>query len=234
MMRRRFAIALAVLALATPHALAEDNSACGAPGVTPPKAANQHIGGDYPVLSVMLHEEGTTTLGFVIKQDGTTASVTVVQSSGSLRLDDASVEAVSKNWRYMPAHSADGKPLACPWKAQVRWVLHDSAAAMPEELAAMAIKMKPEDYPPEAFRRGEQGSVTVFVVKLEGMSELLVLVMESSGYADLDQAAARIVKERLKLTGAEFDGKSVPTMAMVVVVWSLGSGKPPAVPPKEP
>jgi TonB family protein len=232
-MRRRLAVALVLLALASPRALADDYAACGAPGVTPPKAANQHIAGDYPVLSVMLREQGTTTLGFIIKEDGTPASVTVVNSSGSLRLDDASVEAVTKAWRYKPAMSADGKPLACPWKAKVLWILHDDAAGLPPGVADIAIRMKPEDYPPEARRHGEQGSVTVMVVQLEGVEGRLALVVESSGYPDLDDAAARIVKERLKLTAAEFDGKPVPTMAIVVVVWSLEPENPPAAPPKE-
>jgi TonB family protein len=229
---RRLAVALVLLALASPRALANDYAACGAPGVTPPKAANQHIAGDYPVLSIMLQEEGTTTLGFIIGADGTPVSVTVVKSSGSLRLDDASVEAVTKIWRYQPALSADGKPLACPWKAEVRWILHGAAANLPPEYADIAIKMKPEDYPPEARRRGEQGSVMVMVVQLEGAEGRLALVVESSGYPDLDDAAARIVKERLKLTAAEFDGKPVPTMAMVVVIWSLEPGNPPTAPQK--
>jgi TonB family protein len=232
MRRRLAAVALTALTLAVPPAMAEDYSACRAPGVAPPQAANRHIAGDYPVLSAILGEQGVTTLGFVIKEDGTPASVTVVKSSGSLRLDDAAVEAVTKNWRYVAARSADGKPLACPWKAVVRWVLHGDSTRLPGEFAAMEVRMRAEDYPPEARRRGEQGSVTVLVIQLEGMDERVALVMESSGYADLDQAATRIVRERLKLTGAEFNGKPIPTMAMVIVVWSLESGNPPAEPPK--
>jgi hypothetical protein len=69
------------------------------------------------------------------------------------------------------------------------------------------------------------------VVLFKGMEIPLALVVESSGHADLDEASLRIVRERLKLAPAEIDGKSVPTMAVVAVVWSLGTGSRPAGPP---
>lgn len=229
-MRWRLAVALAALILVPQRSPAQDYSACRAPGVTPPKAANQHTAGEYPLLSVMLKEEGTTTLGFVIQTDGVPTAVTVVESSGSLRLDDASVAAVTQLWRYQPALSAEGKPIACPWKAQVRWVLR-GATALPKELAEMTVTMRPEDYPPEARSRGEEGTTVVMVVLFKGMERPLAVVMESSGHRDLDEASLRIVMERLKLAPAEIDGKSVPTMAVVAIVWSLGAASPPAAPP---
>jgi TonB family protein len=97
---------------------------CNAPGVTTPAAANLHIASDYPVLSIVLREEGTTILAFVIGTDGRPGIPTVVQSSGSLRLDDASKEAL-RAWVYKPALMG-GAPTACLQRAQVKWLIPEA------------------------------------------------------------------------------------------------------------
>jgi len=77
---------------------------------------------DYPAISVRLGEQGTTTLAFNITVDGHVENVHVATSSGSDRLDNAAVNCAS-SWRYKPAVEND-KPVAVPWKAEVKWVLH--------------------------------------------------------------------------------------------------------------
>jgi len=77
---------------------------------------------DYPAISVRLGETGTTTLGFTINTDGRVENVHVVNSSGSERLDNAAVNCAS-SWRYKAAIK-DNNPVAVPWKAEVKWVLH--------------------------------------------------------------------------------------------------------------
>lgn len=77
---------------------------------------------DYPAISVRLGEQGTTTIGFTITADGHVENVHVVNSSGSERLDNAAVKCAG-SWRYKPAIK-DNNPVAVPWKAEVKWVLH--------------------------------------------------------------------------------------------------------------
>jgi protein TonB len=77
---------------------------------------------DYPAISVRLGEQGTTVLAFTITVDGHVENVHVATSSGSERLDNAAVQCAS-SWRYRPAVEKNN-PVAVPWKAEVKWVLH--------------------------------------------------------------------------------------------------------------
>ncbi|HUO97877.1 MAG TPA: energy transducer TonB [Rhizomicrobium sp.] len=77
---------------------------------------------DYPAISVRLGEQGTTTLAFTITAEGTVENVHVANSSGSERLDNAAVDCAAR-WRYKPAIEKNN-PVAVPWKAEVKWVLH--------------------------------------------------------------------------------------------------------------
>ncbi len=77
---------------------------------------------DYPPISQRLNEEGTTTLQFQITADGSVTGVSVANSSGHDRLDQAAVNCAS-SWHYKPAMQ-NGQPVAVTWKAQVKWQLH--------------------------------------------------------------------------------------------------------------
>ncbi len=76
----------------------------------------------YPPISKRLDEHGVTTLAFRIAVDGSIKDITVANSSGSERLDNAAMSCAS-SWRYSPAIEA-GHPVEVPWKAQVVWQLH--------------------------------------------------------------------------------------------------------------
>lgn len=56
----------------------------------------------YPSLARRLGEQGQVLLRVQVRADGTPAEVTVQQSSGSVRLDEAAREAV-RRWRFVPA-----------------------------------------------------------------------------------------------------------------------------------
>jgi periplasmic protein TonB len=77
---------------------------------------------DYPPISVRLGEQGVTKIGFTITTDGHVENVHVVGSSGSERLDNAAVGCAA-SWRYKAAVK-EGAPVAVPWQAEVKWVLH--------------------------------------------------------------------------------------------------------------
>jgi outer membrane biosynthesis protein TonB len=65
---------------------------CNAAGISKPAMQTKmSLEDSYPPLSVVLGEEGSTVVGFTILKNGTVADVHVEASSGSLRLDSASV-----------------------------------------------------------------------------------------------------------------------------------------------
>ena len=119
------AIAAAAFAIACASHAGAAPLSCKASDLKQPIPANPHGATSYPVLSAELGEEGTTILTFVIGTDGRTSAFTVIQSSGSLRLDDASKDAV-QGWTYTPAQSG-GAAVACLQRAQVKWVVPEEA-----------------------------------------------------------------------------------------------------------
>jgi TonB family protein len=89
----------------------------------PSLPAPQDCRDDYPWLARLFGEEGTTGLVFDVHSDGTVDNVTVGQSSGYERLDDAAVDCV-KRWHYRPAIK-DGKLIDEPWTASIAWILEE-------------------------------------------------------------------------------------------------------------
>jgi protein TonB len=69
-------------------------------------------------LSRRLGEQGTVHLHIAIDASGTISAVTVEQSSGSTRLDEAAVTWVRSHWRYHPA-KIDDRPVASTARAAV-------------------------------------------------------------------------------------------------------------------
>jgi protein TonB len=76
---------------------------------------------DYPFLSRVLGQEGTTELSLKVLADGTVTDVKVTKSSDSDRLDDAAVDCVS-GWHYRPAIK-DGQLVDSPMTVKVDWKL---------------------------------------------------------------------------------------------------------------
>ena len=215
--------ALAACVAVSPPAEAQtaaDIPNCDSSGVSQPAAANAHVAGEYPLLSQALSEQGITILNIVIKQDGSVGAASVATSSGSLRLDDAAIDAVQSRWRYRPAQR-NGEPIACRWRVQVNWVLHPNLLANSPDRPGMVIKMKPEDYPPEARARGEQGTVALIVLYSENGKPQKVQVVRSSGYPELDAASTSLALARLHAANATYDGKPVQTVVLLLMVWSL-------------
>jgi TonB family protein len=216
-------VALAASVAVCPPAAAQaatDIPDCASPGIVQPTAANPHVADEFPLLSQVLGEQGNTILNIVIQQDGSVGAAGVAKSSGSLRLDDAAVETVQKRWHYHPAQQ-NGAPIACRWKVEVRWVLHETMFANSPDNPGMVIKMKPEDYPAEARTRGEQGAVALVVLYSEDGKAQKVQIIKSSGYPDLDAASTMLALARLRAGNAAYDGKPVKTVVMLVMVWAL-------------
>ncbi len=78
---------------------------------------------DYPFLSRILGDEGTTELSFTVAADGTLSGIKVSKSSGSDRLDDAAADCVKK-WHYRPALK-DNVLVDAPMTVKVNWDLEE-------------------------------------------------------------------------------------------------------------
>lgn len=72
--------------------------------------AGTHTTPPYPNLARKLGEQGTVKLRIALDARGAVTGVTVLDSSGHARLDDAAVDWVKAHWRYRPA-TRDGAPV---------------------------------------------------------------------------------------------------------------------------
>lgn len=88
---------------------------------------------DYPFLSRVLGDEGTTELSFTVAADGAVSEIKVAKSSGSDRLDDAAKDCVAK-WRYRPALK-DNVLVDAPMTVKVNWNLSDEDAGKKADAA---------------------------------------------------------------------------------------------------
>jgi protein TonB len=80
-----------------------------------------------------------------------------------------------------------------------------------------------DDYPAEAQRRGEEGTVRLrLAVNAEGRVSGCTLI-QSSGYASLDNATCHILQRRARFVPAHgMDGNAIPdTVETPAVVWRL-------------
>ncbi len=78
---------------------------------TPPRPANARIRPTYPRESREKGEEGKVVLDVVVSAEGRAEAVTIVESSGFERLDDAAKKAIYSA-RFRPARTEDGTATA--------------------------------------------------------------------------------------------------------------------------
>ncbi len=219
----RRALLTAFILFAAPASAAEIPS-CKDPGIVSPTPANNHAmtADDYPLLSTALNEQGLVALDLVIGPDGKVAEAKVEKSSGFARLDDAALAAAKARWLYT-APTQDGKPIACRWKADVKWALHGL------DIGPGAIinveTMGPDDYPASARAAREEGVVGVVVAVDDNGKVLETKLSHSSGYADLDDASLLLAR-KWTVTPARLKGKPVKTAIAIAFEWSLDDAKP--------
>jgi len=101
-------------------ALAPDPDAQPAGPDTPAIAITSHdvVLTDYPSQSIRLHESGAVTVTYVVGEDGSVSTCSVVFTSGVPRLDDAACTLVKRRWKYKPA-TQDGKPVTIQYLSKI-------------------------------------------------------------------------------------------------------------------
>ncbi len=96
------------------------------PALVPPKFDAAYLSNPapaYPGMSKRLGEQGKVLLRVKVGADGQAQEVSVLQSSGFPRLDEAAREAV-RNWRFVPARQGD-QAVAAPVNVPIVFKLND-------------------------------------------------------------------------------------------------------------
>jgi len=188
-MKRAIALAFALALFPAAFAGASDRPSTPippppTPGSIPTSVGAPHVCLDYPPEAVAAHAEGTTTVGFTVTETGNATSIHVVQSSGTPSLDDAAVTCAS-HWLYRPAMKAD-KPVALPWKAQVRWEItagNDATQTTPKPLSSHACQA-PSGV---SIPRGAATALRLHITMAGVVADARIKV--TSGNSELDKTA---------------------------------------------
>ena len=160
-----------------------DQPACTAPDRPLRPVAATHTQPPYPPMSQMTsrtrrHDHDRLTIG----ADGVPTKVTATTSSGSVRLDEAAATYIKDNWRWN-APITGCKPVAAETRVSVNWDLRNTAA---NAFQPPSVFMDARDYPPDALKRREQGSVTMTVM-VTAQGQVFPIVARSSGFPELDR-----------------------------------------------
>ncbi|HZQ41344.1 MAG TPA: energy transducer TonB [Rhizomicrobium sp.] len=210
---------LLMLCISPLRAADADQPACTTPDRPLRPVMATHTPAPYPQMSVMTSEEGTTIVTVSIGADGVPTKVTVFTSSGSVRLDDAAVTHIKDNWRWN-APIIGCKPAASETRVSVKWDLKNTTA---NPFQPPSVFMNPNDYPPDALKRREQGDVTVAVV-ITAQGQVQPVVVRSSGFSDLDQKSVEVIKGWHFSPGV-LEGRPMMTQIFLVSVWKI-DGQP--------
>ena len=95
--------------------------------------------------------------------------------------------------------------------------------AKPTPIESLQEIVRPEDYPPEALARNQQGNVGIRIRVDETGAVRDCVVQESSGYASLDVQTCRLVWMRAKFRPArDTSGKPIAANTYAKIGWRIG------------
>ena len=80
---------------------------------------------DYPVEAIKREEQGTVSFQLAINRRGRVSKCSIVGSSGSKALDQATCSILKTRGRFAPARDAQGKRVPDNYSGRVRWELPD-------------------------------------------------------------------------------------------------------------
>jgi len=210
---------LAWMIMSTARAWAADaTQPCIAPDTPLRPIMATHTQPPYPPMSVMTHEEGQTLVNVAIGTDGVPTDVTVLKSSGSVRLDQASIDHVKGTWRWAaPVIHCQPSPTQTP--VNVTWALREAAPDLMQ-----AVYMAASDYPPDAIKQHEEGTATIGIALAMDGTVAQAVVTQSSGFPDLDAHTLELVR-RWHWVPANLNGRTLTSSIYFRVVWRLSEKK---------
>lgn len=167
---------------------------------------------DYPASAMRAGEQGIVHFRLDISAEGRVTRCEVTQSSGSAMLDATTCRTLRARARFTPARDANGNAVPDSLTSSIRWSLSDAPASggataepvpmrplpehpggPPSARANLASYVSNDDYPLDAIRNGEQGTVRfTLTVGADGRVSNCMIV-ESSGSASLDSTSCRIL-----------------------------------------
>jgi TonB family protein len=182
---------------------------------------------EYPLLSLLSDEQGTTNLDLSLDSNGKPNAVQVSMSSGYPALDQQAVQIARSRWAFQ-AGIASSVKVAIDWTVPAS-VVNDYDIDMPARpkgvrLPAFEIdpshKIGADDYPALAIRTREQGIVAVryFVKEDSALGE--IQIVQSSGKPRLDDAAIKMVK-KWKFHPLIQDGKPISAWQALTVTFLI-------------
>lgn len=120
-------------------------------GRSAPARAKANLGAlisshDYPAEALRKREEGTVGFRLRIGADGSVASCTVTQPSGSASLDETTCRIIAARARFTPARDRNGKPTTDSVSARIVWRIEDRFEPSPfvPTLAVATIRATPD------------------------------------------------------------------------------------------
>jgi protein TonB len=79
---------------------------------------------EYPAASIRENEQGKVQLLIYVLPDGKVGEVKVGRSSGYPRLDASAMREAKRSWRFLPAKSGSGQPVAAWGTFEIAFELH--------------------------------------------------------------------------------------------------------------
>lgn len=174
---------------------------------------------DYETVAMVRGEEGEVRFTLSVAADGGVTGCRVTASSGSPRLDEATCAIVMRRVRYAPARNASGEAVPDEVSERVRWAL-PRAPTGARARSYLQSYFTMGDYPPEARRRGEQGTVG-FEADISPEGRVVACrIMQSSGSRQLDLRTCQILLVRAHFRPAtDAEGHPVPDTITSRVRW---------------
>lgn len=173
----------------------------------------------YPDKEAKAGVEGTTSLRFVITDEGRVEDVEIEKSSGNGDLDQAALKCTRK-WRYSPA-TANGRPVQVNWKADIVWKTQVPQIPAFSEEPANCLKSYPVQ---PADLKGISGVSEYEYIIAKGRVAKVTLIA-SSGNRAMDAAGSaciatrRYVREMAMVDGKEQD-RYVSTTLREKINWA--------------
>jgi TonB family protein len=179
-----------------------------------------HIG-DYPVAASMRAETGSVGFTLDVGADGRVGGCRVTASSGSEALDTATCRILAERAQFTPARDAAGNAVTDQFSSRIVWTLPDPPTGA-RARAALASYVADGDYPLQAMRKGEQGTVG-FELDVSPQGRVVACrILESSGSRLLDVRTCQIMFVRARFTpGSDAAGHPAPDTVTGRIRWVL-------------
>lgn len=179
----------------------------------------------YPPDALRNREQGTVRFEVSVRPNGRVESCRITGSSGSSTLDGATCAIMVDRGRFTPARDATGQRVPDRFAARIDWVLPPESSPPADHARAranLATYISNNDYPPEALRLGQQGTVGFDLDVSQEGRVTYCHVTRSSSSESLDLTTCRIMLERAEFTPARDDqGNPVPDRVSARITWRI-------------